>query len=373
MSGKYAIMRGDKLNTGNMNASVAHITRSQPTPNADPDKAHLNYSVVGPDWNDKQGIHDAIQGRTPKKYRHDAIRTLEYIVTASPEWFAANSDQQAALYFEAAVDWFQDEYGAENVVSAVVHRDETSPHMHILVVPVDSVTGRLNAKQIFGGKGLLHRRQSSFADHMSEFGVDRGKGNPERKHTKVRDWYAGHSKLDDREAALAARETAVAADVQKAANKEGNAATAYSLARKERSAAAYAQQQAADRESALEQREQALAVREHELSEKVAALQAAAQKFEQQKAAWIAANKPPTVPPEVQHLQQMKTLQGPISISEYMCAQSAEMAERLEALYDVHDGPTEQGKALLEQYSDIEKRAEQFDQAFTPISSSPGL
>jgi hypothetical protein len=360
----YAIMRGEKRKTGDVRGVTAHIARSQPTPNADSSKAHLNYAVVGPAWDDQEGINDAIEARTPKKYRKDAIRAIEYVVSASPEWFEANTEQQAALYFEAATDWFQDQFGTANVVSAVVHNDESSPHMHVLVVPLDAETGRLNGKWFFGNKGVLQKRQSRFADHMAPFGVERGKADPQRTHTKISEWRAGHAQLDDREASLKAREASAAAQMQKAANESGSAVTAYSLARKERSAVEFEKNQLADREAVLDQRER-------ELNEKTAALAAAAERFEQQKAAWIVANKPST-PPEVRHLQHMETLQGPISISEYMCAQSAEMAERLEDLYDVHDGPTERGKALLEQYSDVEKRAEQFDQAFTP-SDTPGL
>lgn len=399
-------MRGEKRKTGDVRGITAHIARTQPTPNADVSQQHRNYAVVGPAWDDQKGINAAIEARTPKKYRKDAVRAIEYIVSASPEWFDANTGQQAALYFESAVDWFQDEYGADNVVSAVVHNDESSPHMHILVVPLDAETGRLNGKCFFGNKGILQKRQSRFADHMAHFGVERGKADPERTHTKVSEWRAGHSKLDDREMSLAAREAAAAAAEQRATNESGNATTAYSLAQKERSVVEFEKNQLADKQVELEQREQALAAREQrlkalerELSERgdelaggekaleqrqaeidragavlqqrLDAARAAQQQFEQQKAAWIASNKP-SAPPELPHLQHMETLQGPISISEYMYAQSAEMSERLEDLYDVHDGPTERGRALLEQYSDIEKRAEQFDQVFTP-SDTPGL
>lgn len=364
----YAIMRGDKWHTAEMNGIVKHITRTQETLNADAERAHLNYSVLGPEWNDKQGIHDAIAARTPEKFRHDAVRVLEYIVTATPEFFDENSDAQAALYFESAVDWFQGEFGTQNVVSAVVHRDESSPHMHVLVVPLNEETGRLSAKKMFGGKGVLHRRQSSFANHMADFGVERGREGSKRKHTKVAKWREGHSQLDDREAALEAREAAVAADVQKAANNEGNAATAYALARQERSAAAYEKQQASDKQLELEQREKALVARERELSEKVAALQAAAQKIEQQKAAWIAANKP-TVPTVVQHLQHLETL-GVIASAEYLEEQDS---DELYDLFSPQDGLTAQGRTLLQQYDTVQERAEEFEETFTPSSSAPGL
>lgn len=101
----YAIMRGEKRKTGDVRGITAHIARTQPTPNADVSQQHRNYAVVGPAWDDQKGINAAIEARTPKKYRKDAVRAIEYIVSASPEWFEENSDKQAALYFESAVDW----------------------------------------------------------------------------------------------------------------------------------------------------------------------------------------------------------------------------------------------------------------------------
>jgi hypothetical protein len=356
----YAIMRGEKRKTGDVRGITAHIARSQPTPNADPSQQHRNYAVVGPDWDDQTAINAAIEARTPDKYRRDAVRAIEYIVSASPEWFEENTDRQAALYFERAVDWFQDEYGADNVVSAVVHNDESSPHMHILVVPLDAETGRLNGKRFFGNKGVLQERQSRFADHMAPFGVERGKADPQRKHTKVSEWRAGHAKLDDREAALKAREASAAVQMQKAANESGSAVAAYSLARKERSAVEFEKNQLADREAVLDQRER-------ELNEKTAALSAAAERFEQQKAAWIAENKP-QVPPVVKHLKHLETL-GVIASAEYLEEQDN---DELYDLFSPQEGLTGQGRALLERYGNVQERAEQFDQVFSPSSYTLG-
>ncbi|RJE16469.1 hypothetical protein PHISCL_11194, partial [Aspergillus sclerotialis] len=57
-------------------------------------------------------------------------------------------------YFRRALDWLKDRHGAENVLSAVVHRDETTPHMQVLVIPLDA-RGKLNARELVGGKDKL--------------------------------------------------------------------------------------------------------------------------------------------------------------------------------------------------------------------------
>lgn len=372
----YAIMRGEKRKTGDVRGITAHIARTQPTPNADADKQHKNYAVVGPEWNDQEGINDAIEARTPKKYRRDAVRAIEYIVSASPEWFEKNSEQQAALYFERAVDWFQDEFGVDNVVSAVVHNDESSPHMHILVVPLDAESGRLNGKWFFGNKGILQKRQSRFAEHMSPFGVERGKPDPERSHTKANEWRRGHAQLDERDAALKAREAAaVSREKQLVERKELLEQQELALVAREQQLAALERELSA-RGERLSGGEEGLELRQAEIDRAGAVLQqrldaarAAQQQFEQQKATWVAQNKPPEVSPLVQHLKILEPL-GVIASAEYLDAQGI---DQLYELFDPHEGLTEQGRALLEQSETVQKRAKEFDQVFTPSSSNPSL
>ncbi|MGP8288566.1 MobV family relaxase [Halomonas sp. AOP7-C1-8] len=375
----YAIMRGEKRKTGDVRGITAHIARTQPTPNADVSQQHRNYAVVGPAWDDQKGINAAIEARTPKKYRKDAVRAIEYIVSASPEWFEENSDKQAALYFESAVDWFQDEFGADNVVSAVVHNDESSPHMHILVVPLDAETGRLNGKWFFGNKGVLQKRQSKFADHMAPFGVERGKADPQRTHTKVHEWRAGHARLDERDAALKAREFSTDLEKQQLVDREvlldqreqALAAREQRLAALERELSVRGEKLAGG-EKGLEQRQAEIDRAGAVLQQRLAAARAAQQQFEQQKARWIAENRPAVpakVSPLVQHLKALEPL-GVIASAEYLDAHNI---DELYELFDPHEGLTERGKALLEQYAGVQKRAEQFDQAFTPSSNTPGL
>ena len=74
------------------------------------------------------------------------------------------------------------------------------------------------------------------------------------------------------------------------------------------------------------------------------------------------------VPPLVQHLQHLEKL-GVTDSAEYLELQNS---DELYELFDPLEGPTERGRALLDQYSGVSQQAEQFDQAFTP-GSTPGL
>ena len=102
------------------------------------------------------------------------------------------------------------------------------------------------------------------------------------------------------------------------------------------------------------------------LRQKLDAARVAQQQFEQQKSAWIAENRP-QVSPLVRHLQHLETL-GVIASAKYIEAQNIDV---LYELFDPHAGLTERGKALLEQSEAVQKRAEQFDQAFTQSNGGP--
>ena len=268
----YAIMRHDKLKSGApISGSVSHITRSRRTPNADPARRHFNYSITGP--GDAAGIQAAIEERTPAKYRRDAVRALEFVITASPEYFDDATPERQREYFEASVEWLRNEFGADNVVSAVVHRDEQTPHMHALVVPIDPDSGRLNAKRWVGGRGKNSAMQSRFAEWMAPFGVERGKqrvAGSGRQHTPVREWYAGHAQLDEREAAL---EASVGQAVQEASQERREAEALAMRAQQDREIAEAV-------ESALAEREGALAAQAEALAEREAQLYAQAQRLE---------------------------------------------------------------------------------------------
>ncbi|MDB7652457.1 MobV family relaxase, partial [Enterococcus faecalis] len=98
----------------------------------------------------------------PDKRRKDAVLAVEYVMTASPEWWKQASQEQQAAFFDQAHKWLADKYGADRIVTASIHRDETSPHMTAFVVPLTQ-DGRLSAKEFIGNKAQMTRDQTTFA------------------------------------------------------------------------------------------------------------------------------------------------------------------------------------------------------------------
>jgi len=186
----YAILRTEKLKThGNIGGSLAHTFRTRETPNAVAELTPDNEVLHGPET--PAEIHGAIRSRLPEKHRKDAVLSIEYFIGASPDWFKEGKE---AAYFDRALEWLKDRHGASNVVSAVIHRDETSPHLVAYVVPLDD-TGRLNAKKWTGGKAALSKMQTEFAQQVGRpVGLERGVEGSLATHTTIREFYSAVNK-----------------------------------------------------------------------------------------------------------------------------------------------------------------------------------
>nr|CRY97636.1 hypothetical protein [uncultured prokaryote] len=279
----FAVMRFAKLKTGApLSGSISHVTRTRVTENADATRRHLNRAIVGE--NRAASIRSAIEARTPDRYRKDAVRVLEFVISASPEWFDAADEQKTEQFFDQSVQWLKNHFSDENVVSAVVHHDEQTPHMHVYVVPLELGSGKLNAKNWVGGRAKLRSMQTDFANHVSDLGLERGQSRSvtQRDHATVQQWSEGHSQLDEREKLLIEREKAVDAhekklgeadwqllqQMQQLRNTEKQIDHKQSELQQSRSELTESQSDATRRDAALAQREMEMNQREHKITQR---------------------------------------------------------------------------------------------------------
>jgi hypothetical protein len=184
----YAILRTQKLkHLASVRRSLTHSFRAQDTPNADPSRTPDNTHIGA------SGVADGmakIEAKLPEKRRKDAVLAIEYLVTASPEAMAGRSRADQDAYLQDALAWLKARHGAENVVYAGIHRDETTPHLYAYVVPLDE-KGKLNAKKWLGGAKALGQMQTDFANQVgAKHGLERGIENSKAKHQAIRDWYS---------------------------------------------------------------------------------------------------------------------------------------------------------------------------------------
>lgn len=185
---KFEILRMQRLKSFySIRRSVKHALRAQETPNADPSKLKENSFFFADD------VATAMQNfkkRMPDKIRKNAVYAVEFLVTASPEVMKAKSREAQDSYFADALKYLQDKHGAENVVFAGVHRDETTPHMYAYVVPIDE-RGKLNCRHFYGAKNALSELQSDFHAKVGEVhGLDRGIKGSRARHTSIQEYYA---------------------------------------------------------------------------------------------------------------------------------------------------------------------------------------
>jgi len=185
----YAILRVAKLKTkGSVAAALSHNLRERETLNADKERFHENTILKGADT--VQGGLQAWDARAPEKVRINAVHGLEYFVGGSPDRINALSRTEQDAYFSNALEWFEERHGAENIISAVVHRDETTPHMQIIVIPLDE-RNKLNARALVGGKDNLRQLQTNFAEQVGlEFGLQRGIERSNARHYTIKEYYA---------------------------------------------------------------------------------------------------------------------------------------------------------------------------------------
>ena len=185
----FAILRtAKKKGSISIYTSLRHNLRLKSVSNADPALGTSNtYRGVGSTAELKAFIDDRV-GTVKRKVRPDAVKLVEIMVTASPEFTTSGGDIEG--YLAKASEWLIDKFGRENVASITVHRDETTPHLHALVVPITR-DGRLSAKDTLGGREKLSALQTEFHEQVGAgFGLLRGVSGSKATHQKLSQYYA---------------------------------------------------------------------------------------------------------------------------------------------------------------------------------------
>ncbi len=201
---KYAIMRIEKRGRSAVHGLQLEATRKREDhdngrdfddSDIDWDKTDDNIRLIETEsWNKEitKQIHDL-----GLKERKDSIVMLDGLYTASSEFFEGKSREEIQAYFEKALDFHIREYcqgDKSRMLSAVIHLDETTPHMQVASIPIvqDEKGFHLSAKTVMGDRSTYRERQDRYYDELGrEYGLDRGERRDpaERKlHTTKREW-----------------------------------------------------------------------------------------------------------------------------------------------------------------------------------------
>jgi hypothetical protein len=122
----------------------------------------------------------------------NTIQALDFLVTASNADMQSWPKERQDAYFDAALDFIADRFGGrENILTAAIHRDEATPHMQVLVMPREPVTGRFVAAQMLGGPAGLVQLHNEFHEQIGQhYGLSRGERGQGVEHVPIRTFYA---------------------------------------------------------------------------------------------------------------------------------------------------------------------------------------
>lgn len=166
-----------------------HMERQKEIPNAD--MITKNIRLVG-----SKDIADDLENYLKDvKIRKNNVLARELLLTASPEFFKGIPPQQLQSWINTNVEWLNNEFG-DNIIYAVLHLDESTPHIHCLMCPKiydeKRKVYRLSNRFFFNGKELLSQWQDNYASCMNKtFPIlKRGRKYSKAKHIEIREYYS---------------------------------------------------------------------------------------------------------------------------------------------------------------------------------------
>ncbi len=181
-----------------LSSSDKHNTRQELTAeNIDTTKIYNNKILVSTDglsfsekWKEKFNQKEIEIGH-PIKNRKNAVLALEIITGFSHEM----SDKiDLDEWGKKNVEWIKEQFGEDNIVSSIMHLDESSPHIHTIVIPFKD--DRLNAKAYTGGKVAMYNLQTSYANKMADFGLVRGRKKSKAKRKMLDRFYSSVDEIE---------------------------------------------------------------------------------------------------------------------------------------------------------------------------------
>ena len=232
----YAVLHLDKAKGADSGMS-AHIERTIHPKNADPSRTHLNRELIQfPDGvtNRTQAIqHRLDTAGLKRKIANNQVRAIRILLTGTHEdMMRIEKNGRLDDWCQDNIDWLRKTYGIDNVVSVVLHMDESTPHLHATVVPIvqterqrkkkeqevkrtyrkKAPAPRLCADDIMS-RANLKRYQNTYAEAMQKYGLQRGIEGSEAQHISTHEYYRslmaqGKDIQEDVEALLKQKEQA---------------------------------------------------------------------------------------------------------------------------------------------------------------------
>jgi hypothetical protein len=199
----HAVLHADKSSGGSTGVGehIDRIGRHEKPENVDPERTHLNEHLVEPR---SKNLTNDINARIDEGYtktkaiRKDAVKSVRIILSGSHERMKEIESNPSLFkaWKQANLEFMSERFGKENLVRMTLHRDETTPHFHCVVVPI-TFDGGLSCKKMLGGPKELAMLQTDYANAMQIFELSRGKENSTAKHTDIKEYYGRVNKQEN--------------------------------------------------------------------------------------------------------------------------------------------------------------------------------
>jgi len=184
----FCIMRTEKRKRTDITGIQKENTRTATEYNNKVSPGMDVFNVVLKESNNwLQDINNEIKAAGAKA-RSNSVLALDTIYTASPAFFQGKTNQQNDDFFKDCLQFHQEHFG--HIISAVIHYDETTPHLHVVSVPLTK-DGRLSARDVIGNKSKMSKTQDSFFEQVGRgYGLERGvhmDGQEKKQHISAQE------------------------------------------------------------------------------------------------------------------------------------------------------------------------------------------
>lgn len=190
------VLRFEKIkSTASLRGSGDHVQRYKDTPNADPTKFHLNRQIRGS--RSTVSDHAAFLSKHELKPRKNSVLAIDAMFSLSPDVFKTKGEN-LEQFVRGVEEWLDENFGSR-CINAVLHLDETTPHIHACIVPAITKFNKvqnkrinsLSARELFGADQLSQYQKSFFAK-MNELIPDQlipPRHGEKAKHQTIRQFY----------------------------------------------------------------------------------------------------------------------------------------------------------------------------------------
>lgn len=187
-----AIFRAEKRQRGGAIAMAKHALREgKPVPNAVPGAPPPDVLAGAATVAELVAMLDTLiesARASGQRWRANNVATVDMLFTYTHGGIGPKEDQDT--YFQRCLAWVRSTWPTAKIILAVVHRDETTPHMQLLLAPTDA-KGHFNAKQLMGGPGAFRGHQDRFWEAAGRpHDLARGERGSKAAHVPVRTFYA---------------------------------------------------------------------------------------------------------------------------------------------------------------------------------------